>query len=392
VQQEPEFFLRILYSQLRLRDFPLSPMDFESLRMAMRAGFGWSSPVALRGLCCALWAKSRHEYNTVSTLFDRLDAVPHWNLEVAAGAEPNDPRTRPPDGLIGGSDDSANVPTKSPTPTVAESRGTLPAITIEADSLVKRPFVFDPRYPMTYRQVAQVWRRLRRPARFGAATELDLDATIKHRLRVGAATPPVLVPPRRNTARLLVLCDRKGSMAPYHAFCDSVITAILHSGRMEMSVQYYFHDVPEATDGTEHGLLDDLVGMRPRLDSILSHIVPLRSGFVYADAGLTDLLPFVDVAASLPSSGAVVIISDAGAARGRYDAERLVTTVAMIKALSSGHARCVWINPVIRQVQWRGTTAAELARHVPMFPMTAAGMNSAVNTLRGRITDLERPV
>jgi uncharacterized protein with von Willebrand factor type A (vWA) domain len=391
-QPAPEFFLKTLYAQLRRRDFPLSPMDYEALRAAMRAGFGWSSTSDLRALCCALWAKSRDERGIVSALFDQLASVPAWDLDEAPAKE----RSIAQPGSAGGIETEATPPPDLPLeprpPVVAKSRGTLPAIEIASESLTARHFVFEPQYPITFRQVAQVWRRLRRPARFGAATELDMDATVRRRLRVGTAVPPVFVPPRRNTARLLILCDRKGSMAPYHAFCDEVMAAIIQSGRLESSALLYFHDTPETGGGAELTALYDLEGMRPRIDPILSRIAPLRSGFVYGDPDLTEPVALADVLAGLPPGVRIVILSDGGAARGRYDVERLAATAALLKALSAAGGRCVWINPISRESRWRGSTAAELARYVPMYPMTSLGMNRAVNTLRGHTALLERPL
>lgn len=74
----PEF-LWTLFKQLRRRHFPLGPDDYEALRQALRAGFGWSSREALRDLCCALWTKSKREKEILEALFDQFD-VAVWQL------------------------------------------------------------------------------------------------------------------------------------------------------------------------------------------------------------------------------------------------------------------------------------------------------------------------
>jgi hypothetical protein len=39
---------------------------------------------------------------------------------------------------------------------------------------------------------------------------------------------------------------------------------------------------------------------------------------------------------------------------------------------------------------WAGTSAALLARHVPMLPLDAAGLHRAVDVLRGRPIAVQR--
>ena len=92
------------------------------------------------------------------------------------------------------------------------------------------------------------WRHLRRPVRSGPPVELDLAATIRERARSGVATPPVVMPRRRNTMRVLLLLDRNGSMSPYHGYVDYVLAAIRDAGRVDEVSVVYFHDVPVAPD------------------------------------------------------------------------------------------------------------------------------------------------
>src|ERR1700753_822367 len=66
-----------LFDKLRRRHrFPLSAADYDALRGALRAGFGWQSKRALCRLCCTLWAKSKREENVVVSLFEQLE----WQL------------------------------------------------------------------------------------------------------------------------------------------------------------------------------------------------------------------------------------------------------------------------------------------------------------------------
>lgn len=385
---EAEFFLWTLFEKLRRRRFALGPEDYEALRQTLRAGFGWSSPEALCDLCCALWAKSRREKEIVAALFAQLD-VPLLELpdqpESQAGSggrREKRAEDKPTPAAVPENKDAQNV-------SLQRYSGRA-AITLSGVQLPERPFVFVPQFPVTHREIAQTWRRLRQPVREGPRTELDVEATVARRSRLGVASPVVLTPRRRNTARLLLLVDRQGSMAPFHLFSDHVCASIAQAGRLERVGCFYFHDVP--AEGTNPAVLAPLAkDLYPALDAVLPQIPPLAEGYVYEDRDLLLPQPLTDVLRTHAAGAAVVLISDAGAARGRYDTPRLLDTVAFLKALRAYSPRCVWLNPLPRRY-WSNATAAQIARHVPMFPLDRPGMDRAVNVLRGKPHPLERPL
>src|SRR5262249_2971425 len=134
--------------------------------------------------------------------------------------------------------------------------------------------VFLPQYPVNYRAVAQAWRRLRWPVREGPATELDVEATVRRRSSLGVVSPPVLRPRRRNRAKLLLLIDRLGSMAPFPSYVDEVSQAICQAGQLREVAVYYFHNSP--LEGAEHSVLDPLRDqLFPSLDLVLPEVPPL---------------------------------------------------------------------------------------------------------------------
>jgi hypothetical protein len=133
--------------------------------------------------------------------------------------------------------------------------------------------------------------------------------------------------------------------------------------------------------------------MFPALDPILPEIKPLRAGYLYDadDPELLIPLPLEEILKTSATGASVVILSDAGAARNRYDLLRLLDTVAFLKALRNCTRRVVWLNP-LPVSYWQRSTAAQIARHVPMFPLDRAGMHQAVNVLRGQPYPIEKPV
>jgi uncharacterized protein with von Willebrand factor type A (vWA) domain len=97
---------------------------------------------------------------------------------------------------------------------------------------------------------------------------------------------------------------------------------------------------------------------------------------------LTNALPLEAVLDEQAKGNSVLIISDAGAARGYYDRRRVAETKAFLKTLSAYTYLYTWLNPM-PQNRWRATTAADIADIVPMFPFNREGLNDAVSILRG---------
>lgn len=380
----PEF-LWTLFCQLRRRHFPLSPEDYDALRQALRAGFGWTSREALRDLCCALWAKSKPEQETVAALFDQF-RITSWELPeledfpvfpARIQSAQRAPQARP--------DDEIHEPIVT-----QETKGGLPPIFIYKGDLPESHFVLTPIFPLTYRETAQAWRRMRQPVRQGPAIELDLEATIQRRCRRGAVAEVALRPRRTNRARLLLLVDCQGSMTPFQPVVAEVVAAIQESGRLERAEAYYFHDVP--VEGANKAVLAPLSDqLYPALDAVLSDIEPSTAGFLFDSAELLAPQPVSAVFDACAEGAAVVLISDAGAAKGQYDIYRLLDTVAFLRALKTYTTKYVWLNP-LPQKRWQKSTAAQIARHVPMFVLDRAGMYQAVNLLRGQPHMLEKPI
>lgn len=385
-------FLPPLVAQLRRRRIQVGIGDVCALRLALRAGFGLSSRDELRELCVALWAKSPAEAQVVRAAFANLDGLADWTVADAAGhadalpsaqgpavesLEPEDAgdiRPEPPEPEEGGEAGAGAIRELSASPAAG-----LGALRTGASG---RGLVLVPQYPLTSREVAQAWRHLRRPVRSGPAVELDIDATITERSRRGVATPPVLVPRRRNAVRLLMLADRHGSMTPFHGYADHVIGAIRSAGRIDDVQVAYFHDLP--------GTLEDKSALQARpdpfradLDEVLGLIGPLHGGRVYGDPGLTVPQSLDAILAAVTGHTAVLVISDAGAARQQFDIVRVLDTIGLLKALRAQASGVAWLNPV-PAARWKRTTAAQAARYVPMYPFSRQGLYQAVDALRGR--------
>ena len=380
----PTFIFEIA-RQLRRRHLSLGVYDYDALRRALSAGFGLSSHDELCRLCIALWAKSPEEAGIIRAVFNRSDVDP-WN--VSERAQPELASTVGGLGRTEGGSSRVDhyaggrPPQAEP---VRDLAGSPPPT-----GVIDRRLVTVPQYPVTEREVAQAWRRLRRPLRTGPAVELDIAATVAQYSRRGVAALPVLVPRRRNTAKLLLLIDRFGSMTPFHGYVSHIVHAIRSAGRLDDVREAYFHDLPGgAPDRTLLANVED--PFRPDLDSVLPLVQPMADGWVYDDPQLTASHPLLTTLDQLAGGTAAVVISDAGAARQRLNTMRLLDTIAFLKAIQTKAGTVAWLNP-LQPDGWARNTAGQIARHVPMYPLTREGLDRAVNALRGHPTTVERPL
>lgn len=383
-------FIWALFTQLRRYRFPLVPTDYQALKQALCTGFGWSSHEELCDLCCTLWAKTKYEKEIIRSLFEQLTEqfdFEDWNLESWPS--------------ITLQKENQNRKSKNPTPykkadpiRMSKAPSRLPDISHDGVNLKKyHHFVLLLQHPLTEREITQIWRRLRQPVRQGPPIELDIERTIARRCHTGIVSEIVLVPRRRNTAKLLLLIDRQGSMTPFHRFVENVSATIQSACKIENVEVYYFHNVP--AEGADDAILNIFSNeMFPVLDKILHKIVPLSKGYIFNDPNLLSPKSVKEVLKNHADKAAVVLISDGGAARGKYNTKRLLNTIAFFKAVRTYTTRYVWLNP-LPQTYWNyenNNTAAQIARHIPMCPLDQSGMYGAVNVLRSQLYVVEKPI
>ena len=206
--------------------------------------------------------------------------------------------------------------------------------------------------PLTRRQMKQSWRYLRRMLREGIPTELDVEATVDRISREGVLLEPVIVPRRVNRTKLLLLLDLDGSMIPFQNLSNQLAETASKGGRLENTDLYYFHNCP--------------------ID------------YLYRDR-YYQMAEKIDDALTCPSSHytAALLFSDAGAARGGLNPERLEVTAQFLEQLKQQVRNIAWLNPMPRD-RWFGTTAAQIAQIVPMFELSRQGLNNAIAMLRGQ--------
>jgi uncharacterized protein len=221
------------------------------------------------------------------------------------------------------------------------------------DREMKRPryMLLTEYFPVTKRQMKQCWRYLRRPVRQGVPTELDVEATVVKIGREGILLQPVMMPPRINRTDLVLLIDQEGSMVPFHDLSRQLVKTAERGGRLRTTNVFYFHDYPDE--------------------------------YLYRHPAMLEAKAVSEILEEVGERAAVLIVSDAGAARGNFDQERVDNTKVWIEKLQQSVRYFAWLNPMPSEC-WGQTTAGEIARFVPMFEMSSQGMNAAISVLRGR--------
>lgn len=208
-------------------------------------------------------------------------------------------------------------------------------------------------YPISRRSLVYNWRYLRRPVADGAKTVLDLEATVQRSTRQGFYLAPVYKRKLRNDARLLLLIDQNGSMTPFHHFTRDLVETVNQESSLdpENVAAYYFQNVP--------------------------------AGGVFRDPYLTKPVPLAEALAACDESTSVLVVSDAGAARGYRMRDRVRRTIRFLQQLRRYTTLLAWLNPM-PESRWEGSSAEVIAQSVPMFQMDNEGLSNAIDVVRGQ--------
>ena len=223
----------------------------------------------------------------------------------------------------------------------------------------KREFKnLDDRIELGTRNIKVALRRLRRFAREGAATELDLPDTIRATAHQGGLLDLKLVPERHNKVKVLLLLDIGGSMDDHVRLCEEMFSAA--RSEFKHMEHYYFHNCPYET------LWKD--ARRRRQDA-------------HATADVINALPpdwklvFVGDAAMAPSE-----IVHPGGALEYWNEE---SGEQWMRRLVGRFRHSVWLNPQ-DEARWPyGTSVALIQRLMEgrMYPLTIAGIDAAAREL-----------
>lgn len=236
-------------------------------------------------------------------------------------------------------------------------------------------FSADAYLPLTKREMLHGWRQLRKRESYVFSNRLDVKTTVQQIAREGVLLKPIFEKEQVNSDDLLlILIDCKGSMTPFHYLSKKLVEAAMSGGGHRNARVYYFYNCP--------------------------------TGVVYKNAALTEPVPLETLYSMIRSNHTnALIISDAGAARGGINKERINQTIRFLEGdkkdkpgLHKSALFVVWLNPMPRH-RWVNTTAAAICEEsdTPMFSLMDDGYSAdgllkdgylnflqAINKLMGR--------
>jgi uncharacterized protein with von Willebrand factor type A (vWA) domain len=208
------------------------------------------------------------------------------------------------------------------------------------------------------RNIKVALRRLRRFARQGAATELDLDDTIRSTAHQGGMLDLKMVPERHNTVKVLLLLDVGGSMDDHVRICEELFSAV--RSEFKHLEHYYFHNCPY------EGLWRDNARR------------------------WQEQIPTWDVIHTYPQDYKLVIVGDASMspyeiayAGGAVEHWNEEPGHVWMSRLLDQFPHAAWLNPV-PEAHWRYTQSVQMLEKLMggrMFPLTLDGLDRAMGEL-----------
>lgn len=208
------------------------------------------------------------------------------------------------------------------------------------------------------RNIKVALRRLRRFAREGAASELDLPGTIGATAKNAGYLDLKLVPERHNAVKVLLCLDVGGSMDDHVKLCEELFSAT----RTEFKhlQQFYFHNCPY-----------DMMWKNARFHAV-------------------DGVSVGDILNTYDQSWKLIFVGDASMSPyeliqpgGAIDSWNLEPGQIWLRRMLAAYPRAVWLNPVPQQY-WNGTTTIGLVDQLMegrMFPLTLDGLDRAMQRL-----------
>jgi len=208
------------------------------------------------------------------------------------------------------------------------------------------------------RNIKVALKRLRQFARAGAASELDLDDTIRSTAHNGGMLDIKMVPERHNSVKVLLFFDVGGSMDGYIRTCEELFSAC----RTEFKhlEYYYFHNFIY-----ESLWQDNLRRYNERI-STLDVLHKYGSDYKVIFVGDASMAPYE--------------IALAGGSVEHWNEE---SGSQWMKRVTDTWDNVVWLNPVSEQY-WHYTQSIDMTKQLVsdrMFPLTITGITDAIKLL-----------
>lgn len=208
------------------------------------------------------------------------------------------------------------------------------------------------------RNIKVALRKLRKFARTGAASELDLNDTIRSTAANAGLLDIKMVPERHNAVKVLLFFDVGGSMDPYVRVCEELFSAC----RTEFKHMQYFYF---------HNFIYEKVWQDNR-------------------RRMTDSTPLMDVLHKYSSDYKVIFIGDASMAPYEISAqfgsvEHMNDEAGYVwmRRLMETYSKVIWLNPTPEHL-WGYTQTIGMTRELVenhMYPLSLEGLDRGIRHL-----------
>ena len=351
---DPQEIVHKLFPQIR-REFSLGMGEYFAALKIFQGEWVIKDESDLKEILQILWCNSLEDQAKFQIKWQEIVLVKETTLESSISPTPED------ETIASSPSKNAPLDTSETSSPIDSSQSVKP---IAALPVQPPPFRVSPtdistpfhtHYPITRRTMAYNWRYLRRLVPEGPAEVLNIPATVKQTAQQGFFLSPVKDRKKRNHAYLLLLVDQNGSMTPFHHFVRDLVETARYESNLD----------PE------------------RVDVVYFHNIPAEN--VYQDVYLTQPVPLADVLEKCNNNSSILIVSDAGAARGYRRLPRIQDTTRAIHQIKRSTQAIVWLNPMPSD-RWIGSSAQVLQYIIPMFPLNNEGFAQAIDVVRGQIT------
>lgn len=370
------------------RSFGRLTSDSESLLLILKQlekGYHLQSANDLYSLCKIVLLKPKHDEVAFKQLFDQylveiaeaaqLKAAkeilkPATSSETEAPDPPSSEETLEKDTLDSetseeredqgpiSSTESTAIPPSEETISLffADADAVVEGISIETEKqnideiIFQKAFIIKgDDYLLPKRVLKQAWRSMRHLQEVGPKTILDVDQTVQTVAQKGFLDQPIFKAAYQNTSELTLLIDASSSMVAFSDLGQKIIQTAQQDRHFQGLRVFYFNNLPE--------------------------------DYLFYDERMTDPIEIADFFNL--SKTPVLIFSDAGAARGLLNWDRVSETIAFLALLAA--PKWTWINPMPR-ARWPDTSAeliAEQTQH--MFECNSLEFRNAIKMLRGKL-------
>lgn len=347
-------------------------------------GYNLQNKEDLYSLCKILLLKPRHEEMAFRQLFDEyLLEIAELARRKAENESKEKPLASETDGQVSGKEieddalssketqgpaDTKEQPPISSTETTslpsteetislffANADAVVEGISVETEKQSMDEIIFQKAfiikgddYLLPGRVLKQAWRSMRNLHEVGSQNILDVDQTVQAVAQKGFLDRPVLKAAYQNTTQLTILLDASSSMVAFSNLGQKIIETAKQDRHFQKLRVFYFNNLPEE--------------------------------YLFYDERMTEPIELADFL-NLPKTP-VLIFSDAGAARGLLNWDRVKDTLAFLDFLAA--PKWTWINPMPRE-RWLDTTAeliADQSQH--MFECNSLEFRNAIKMLRGK--------